>query len=164
VRFLVGEAHADAIHAADHVIQGIVGVLATGIRRRRVGDIVDLCVKLGLVADTPVRTHVQIQDRVDLVEIVGWALHRGGRASTRGANHRIAVGEHAAGIPAFRQVDAPGVGLVALGLLQLPIQHIEAGAIAALVAAAKECAGQFMWTSPVTASDMSSRSEQPLTK
>lgn len=39
---LIREAHADAVHAADYVIQCVVGILATRIRRTDIRDVIDL--------------------------------------------------------------------------------------------------------------------------
>ena len=124
---LVVEADADAEHAADHIVQRVVGVLATDIRRTGVGDVVDLGIELGRVAEIPVEPDIQVQDRADLVEVDGRRLDRRGRAGAGGADDGVAVGgDTPPDMPAFRQVDAPDVVLVALGLLQLPVQDVAA--------------------------------------
>ena len=65
-RLLVGEADTDAIHTANHVIQRVIDGSGASIRRTDIGDVVNLGVKLGLVADVPVGAYVQIHDRVQL--------------------------------------------------------------------------------------------------
>src|SRR5581483_12058684 len=141
---LIRETDADAVHAADHVIQSIVGVLATGIRRTGVGDVVDIGIELGPVVEAPVATQVEVQDRVHLVEVDGGRLDRRRRAGAGGTYQGVAVGGHAAGIPAFRQVHTPCVRLIGLGFQNLPVQHVTAGLVVSLaVAAAAQIAGQF---------------------
>src|SRR6185312_13432070 len=142
--FLVREADADTVHAANHVIQIVAGVLATGIRRVGVGDVIDIGIELDLVADVPVGTQVEVQDRIDLVEVDGRRLDGRRRAGAGSAGQCVAVGEHAAGVPTLRQVEAPDIGLVALGFQQLPVQHVTAGLVVGrAAAAAAQRTGQF---------------------
>src|SRR6516162_203921 len=137
---LVAEADADAEHAADHVIQRVVDVVLLYIRWTDVGDVVDLGIQLGLVADIPVGAHVEIHDRVDVLVIVGRRLDQLGRGEVRAgagrADYAVPAARHTAGVPAFRQVQTPDIVLVALGFLQLPGQDVTAGLVVGLAVAA----------------------------
>ena len=73
------------------------------------------------------RPEIEVEHRIDLVEVDGRGLDRRRRAAAGIADKIVAVlrGD-ARRIPAFRQVDAPDIVLIALGFLDLLVQDVAA--------------------------------------